>query len=118
VGEEPRDVGAQLAGADDPETIRAKIEETRQELGDTVAELSRRTDVKARTREKVEDARATVAEKADELATKAHDAMPPPAQERLSALSSRVRRDPRRALAVVGAAVGALLVLLRRRRRG
>jgi chromosome segregation ATPase len=125
MGEEQRDVGAQVTGADDPEAIRAKIEETRGELGDTVAALSYKTDVKARTRDKVEGARAAVTEKADELATKAdelatkaQEAMPPAAQERVAEVRRRVRRDPRRAAAVVGGALGGLLVLLRLRRRG
>ena len=35
----------------DPQVLRAEIEQTRAELGETVAELAARTDVKARTRE-------------------------------------------------------------------
>jgi ElaB/YqjD/DUF883 family membrane-anchored ribosome-binding protein len=140
VGKDKRDVGAQVAGTDDPEAIRAQIEQTRDELGDTVAALSYKTDVKARTREKVDEARTTVtekvdearttvsekvdearttvSEKADELATKAKDAMPPAAQERVSELQRSARQNPRRAVAVVAGALGAMLVLLRVRRRG
>jgi len=129
MGEDQRDVGAQVTGADDPEAIRAKIEDTREELGDTVAALSYKTDVKARTRDKVEDARATVTEKvenaratagakANELATKAQDAMPAAAQERVADASRRMRRQPGRAIAVVGAVLGTLLLIVRRRRRG
>jgi Protein of unknown function (DUF3618) len=126
--EEPRDVGSQVADGDDPVTIRAKIEETRGDLGDTVAALSDETDVKARTREKVKgaratvlekagDARATVSEKADEFASKAHDAIPAGAQARVSDLSRRVRRDRRRAVVIVGVVLGLLVVLRRMRGR-
>jgi exopolyphosphatase/pppGpp-phosphohydrolase len=37
-----------------PEEIRASIEQTRQELGDTVEELAAKTDVKAHAKAKVE----------------------------------------------------------------
>jgi hypothetical protein len=45
-------------GQDDarsPEEIRASIEQTRQELGDTVEELAAKTDVKAHAKAKVEE---------------------------------------------------------------
>lgn len=41
----------------DPDLIRADIERTRQELGVTVEALLARADVKARARERVDDAR-------------------------------------------------------------
>jgi exopolyphosphatase/pppGpp-phosphohydrolase len=37
-----------------PEQIRADIQETRRELGDTVEQLAAKTDVKAHAREKIE----------------------------------------------------------------
>lgn len=45
-------------GQDDtrsPEEIRASIEQTRRELGDTVEELAAKTDVKAHAKAKVEE---------------------------------------------------------------
>jgi ElaB/YqjD/DUF883 family membrane-anchored ribosome-binding protein len=50
------------AGAGDPEQIRAEIEATRAQLGQTVDELSARLDVPARTKEKAARARDTVVE--------------------------------------------------------
>jgi len=46
-----------------PEEIRADIEETRRELGDTVEELAAKTDVKAKAHAKVEETKGKVAEK-------------------------------------------------------
>lgn len=46
----------------DPDLIRREIARTRQELGLTVEALMARADVKARAREKVDDARRRLAE--------------------------------------------------------
>lgn len=43
-----------------PEEIRADIEHTREELGDTAAALASKADVKTRAHEKVEDTKANV----------------------------------------------------------
>jgi hypothetical protein len=57
---EPADRGAAAAGAspaagpaapDDPEQLRQEIDRTREELGETVAELAAKADVKARARD-------------------------------------------------------------------
>lgn len=49
-----------------PEEIRRDIEETREDLGDTVDALSAKTDVKARAKEKV-------GEQLDQLATRTRE---------------------------------------------
>jgi hypothetical protein len=51
MGQEPGTGGAALAGSNNPDVIRQQIEETREELGDTIEALSAKTDVKARVRE-------------------------------------------------------------------
>jgi ElaB/YqjD/DUF883 family membrane-anchored ribosome-binding protein len=48
----------------DPEEIRADIEETREELADTAAALAYKTDVKARAKDRVQEVKSTVKEKA------------------------------------------------------
>lgn len=50
-----------------PEEIRAEIESTREELGDTAAALAAKTDVKARAKEKVEGVKQTVTQKTEAL---------------------------------------------------
>jgi hypothetical protein len=47
-----------------PEDVRADIEQTRAELGDTVEALAAKTDVKGQAKRAVDDARANVSEKA------------------------------------------------------
>ena len=51
--------GGRAAGGDVQE-LRREIDQTRQELGDTVEALARKTDVKARTRQAVTEARERV----------------------------------------------------------
>ena len=48
-------VDAGQTDARSPEEIRASIEQTREELGDTVEELAAKTDVKAHAKAKVEE---------------------------------------------------------------
>jgi hypothetical protein len=52
---------------DDPRQLREDIERTRQELGETVAALAEKTDVKARAKEKVAEVRQNVDAKRAEL---------------------------------------------------
>ena len=61
-------VSAAAAGPDEaqaqetrsPEEIRADIEQTREEVGDTVEALTAKTDVKAQARERIEEIKGTV----------------------------------------------------------
>ena len=50
-----------------PEQVRADIEHTRAELGDTVAALAEKTDVKAQARQAVDGAKETVTGKVAEI---------------------------------------------------
>lgn len=50
-----------------PEEIRAEIESTREDLGDTAAALASKADVKTRAKEKVEGVKQTVAQKTEAL---------------------------------------------------
>lgn len=54
-----------------PEQVREEIQHTRTELGDTVAELAAKTDVKAQAHRAVDNAKATVTGKAREVKSKA-----------------------------------------------
>ena len=73
------------AGADvgnrDPERIKEEIEQTREELGNTVAALSEKTDVKKQAKRKVADTKAKATAKKDELAGKVKQAAPASAQD-------------------------------------
>jgi hypothetical protein len=50
--------------SDDPDEIRAQIEETRHELGETVEALAAKADVKAQVKDKAEATKETVQQQA------------------------------------------------------
>ena len=96
-------VSAAAAGPDEaqetrsPEEIRADIEQTREEVGDTVEALAAKSDVKARARERV-----------DEVKAKAKASTPESGQE----VVAKVRENP--APLVLGAAVLVAFLIGRR----
>jgi ElaB/YqjD/DUF883 family membrane-anchored ribosome-binding protein len=85
--QDPRATGPAVTGERSPEEIRADLENTRRELGDTAEALAEKTDVKARAQERVDEVKANVS---------AH--VPDDAQE----LVAKVRANP---LPLVGVAV-------------
>jgi F0F1-type ATP synthase membrane subunit b/b' len=107
-----------------PEDVRTDIERTRTELGDTVAELAAKTDVKAQAHRAVDNAKATVTSKAseikesagakkDEMTASAQEAMPPSAD---AARRQVVRQAQDHRLALIAlAAFGAGLLIGKRR---
>jgi len=66
MGQEPGAARATVAAENmptdpkDPERIRAEIEATRQELGDTVEALAAKADVKAHARERIDRTKAAL----------------------------------------------------------
>jgi hypothetical protein len=107
-----------------PEQVREDIERTRAELGDTVAQLAAKTDIKAQAHRAVDTAKATVTSKTsdvrdragakkDELAASAREAMPPSADAARRRVLSRAQ-DHRLALIAVGAFGAGLLIGKRR----
>ena len=64
MGEDPRQVGEAVEGEQrTPEEIEADIERTRRDMGDTVAAVAEKADVKAQAKLKVDEAKARVKEK-------------------------------------------------------
>jgi Protein of unknown function (DUF3618) len=82
----------------EPEQIREEIEDTREELGDTVAALAEKSDIRAHARKKLEEASVT-------------------AKRKLSELPETIQRNPGRAAAAGGAVVLVLVVQRTQRRR-
>ena len=62
-----------------PEDIRADIEETREELGDTVEQLAAKTDVKAQAKAKVESVKVKVGSATPSSVTDTASSNPVPA---------------------------------------
>ena len=75
--------------------MRAEIEQTRAELGDTVAALAEKTDVKGQAKQAVDEAKATVRAKVTEIREStgervgaAHEATPASVSEARERMSS------------------------------
>ncbi|MFJ4713816.1 DUF3618 domain-containing protein [Streptomyces sp. NPDC088785] len=114
----------------DPDELREQVERTRAELGDTVEALAAKADVKARAKDRAVQVKEQATVKADALRTQTTatvgalrtrvSGLAQQAQDRLSgpdgAPGSRAVRD-RRAVAVVAASTGALVLWLTLRRR-
>jgi ElaB/YqjD/DUF883 family membrane-anchored ribosome-binding protein len=95
-----------------PEELREEINETRQDLGDTVEALAEKADVKAQAKDRISAATHSAQQKQDEFVAKAQDATPDSASAGLQQVASAVQRKP-----VPFTAAGAFLagVLLGRR---
>ena len=78
----------------DPEELRKEIEETRQELGDTVEALSHKADVKAQAREKIDERKQAASAKADELKQKVSQATPEDVKSAAGGAAATARDRP------------------------
>ena len=92
--QEPGTSGASMTDADGPEQIREQIEATREELGDTVEALAAKTDVKAQTKRKVDETKASIADKKADLLGKARGASPDAAVSAASGAGQKARENP------------------------
>ena len=91
-----------------PEKIRADIEHTRAQVGDTVEALAARTDVKRHAQQRVTETKATLRRKRDELTAQARSTTPETARQTSQQLLAKVRTNPPVALAA--AALAAFLL--------
>jgi ElaB/YqjD/DUF883 family membrane-anchored ribosome-binding protein len=85
----------------DPEEIRADIEGTRAELGETVAAVAEKTDVKRQAQDKADELKQQAADKAQEakakaqeLSDKAKEAAPDSAGEGMQQAQRVARENP------------------------
>jgi len=79
---------------EDPAVLREDIERTRQDLGDTVAALAEKTDVKTRAKEKVTEVKQNVNEKRTELMGKARDSSPDSANSAAVQARTKAQENP------------------------
>jgi ElaB/YqjD/DUF883 family membrane-anchored ribosome-binding protein len=77
-----------------PEEIRAEIDQTRDQLGDTVEQLAAKTDVKAQAKSRLSDLKDTAQAKTDQFVSKAKEATPESASAGAQQLSSTVSEKP------------------------
>jgi ElaB/YqjD/DUF883 family membrane-anchored ribosome-binding protein len=94
-----------------PAEIRAEIEETREELGDTVEALAEKTDVKAQAKAKVEDVKGQAKSKVEDVKAKAKEAAPESPQQGVQQAQAFAKENPKPV--AIAAGVFVLFVLWR-----
>ena len=97
---------------DSPEAIRADIEETREELGDTVEALAAKSDVKARAEDKLEGVKQDARAKADQVKERVTSVTPESARKGGGQVVAKAKENP---LPLAGAAALVLAFLIGRR---
>jgi hypothetical protein len=98
-----------LSDGRDPQQIRHEIALTRSELGETVAALAEKADVKAQAKRRANETKASILHKADGLVEGAKHGSPDAALSAASGLSAKCRENPT-PLAATGAFVAGVLV--------
>ena len=97
---------------DSPEAIRADIEETREELGDTVEALAAKTDVKARAEDKLDGVKQDARTKVDQVKEKVTSVTPESARQGGGQVVAKAKANP---LPLAGAAALVLAFVIGRR---
>lgn len=91
-GKPPAAVDAE--GTDNPREIRNDIEQTRNELGETVAALAEKTDVKQQAQAKAGELKGQATAKARELGDKAKEMAPDSAGEGMQQAQKIAQENP------------------------
>lgn len=103
-----------MTGTGDPTQIRQDIEATREELGETVEALAAKTDVTGQAKRRIEEARASVSGKAEEVFGRVRDVTPETATAGAGQAVVAARQSP---MLLIGMfAAGLLIGRLTRRR--
>ena len=104
--QEPRPASSKVSqGERSPEQIQAEIDATREQLGETVAAVAEKADVKGQARQKVAEVKQTVQAKKEDLLTKAKSSSPDSANTGAQRLKAKAQENP-----IPFAIGGALLV--------
>jgi uncharacterized protein DUF3618 len=116
MGEDPSQDRAAVAAGESgeteprtPEQIEADIERTRRDLGDTVAAVAEKADVKSQAKQKVDDVKARITGKKDDVLNRTREAAPASAGDGAGKVV-RVANENRRPLIIGGAVLVAFLL--------
>ncbi len=107
---------ADEGGRKTPEVIEAEIEQTREELGDTVEALAAKADVKAQAKERIATIKNAAQQKKDDVAGRAREATPDSAAAGAHQVATTVKSKPLPFAAVGAFAAGVLVGRLLARR--
>jgi hypothetical protein len=114
--QEPSQAGPGLDdGERSPEQIQAEIDQTRRDLGETVAAVAEKADVKSQARQRVDEAKQAVQAKRAELMGKARENTPDSAGAGIEQVTFTAQQNPL-PLAIGGALVIGFLFGRRARR--
>ena len=95
-----------MNAGNEPEQIQEEIERTRAELGDTVEALAQKADVKRQAKRKIQEAKASVADKKDDMVSKAKEVSPESPTSAATQVSEKARANPLPMVAACTFAVG------------
>lgn len=98
-----------MSSTGDPAQIREEIAATREELGETVEALAAKTDVVGQAKHKLEETKASVSERADEVLGKVKDVTPETAVGAAGQASRKARENPLPLIAAAAFLVGFLV---------
>jgi len=93
----------------DPQEIRDDIEQTREELGDTVESLAHKADVKSQAKAKVDEVKGRIGDKRDESVERVKHATPDSTGQAAATVTTKAREN-RTPLIVAGVALGGFLL--------
>ena len=93
--QDARQAGSEVAqGERSPEQIQAEIDATREQLGETVAAVAEKADVKGQAQQKVAALKQTVQAKREELLTRAKSSSPESATTGAQQLKAKAQENP------------------------
>lgn len=92
-----------------PEEIRVEIEQSREDLGDTVEALAAKADVKGQAKDRITSIKDAAQHKKDEFSSRAREATPDSAGAGAQQIASTVKRKPLPFTALAAFAVGLLI---------
>jgi ElaB/YqjD/DUF883 family membrane-anchored ribosome-binding protein len=104
-----------MSDMSDPQQIREQIKATREELGETVEALAEKTDVSAQAKRRLDETKATVAEKRDEVIGRVKTVTPDSAAAAAGQAGQTARENPVPVAAIGAFAVGFMLGRISRR---
>jgi ElaB/YqjD/DUF883 family membrane-anchored ribosome-binding protein len=103
-------------GSSDPAQLQREIEQTREEIGETVESLAAKTDVKGRAQARVAEGKERLAQRKDDVVGKAKAATPESASAGAGQAVTAVRSKPVPAAGAAAFAGGLLIGYLLGRR--
>jgi ElaB/YqjD/DUF883 family membrane-anchored ribosome-binding protein len=109
MGEDTRTSSTAVSDTQEADYVRHEIEETRRELGETVAALAEKTDIKAQTKRRAAETKASLQERRRRVLASVKQTSPKSAVSATSRVSAKSREEPLPFVAVAAFAVGALV---------